>query len=230
MADRVLQGHPDIALTLRRSARARRITLRISSLDGRVTLTMPNHVAEQEALDFARQKERWIRKHLATRVEDVVVGAGTPLPIEGQLRMIVQGKGRRVVMTEDELLVPGGSEAAAARTLGFLKARARDVLAAACDDYARRLGRPYHGLTLRDTRSRWGSCSSAGRLMFSWRLILAPPEVLQYVAAHEVAHLEQMNHSPAFWNAVTRIHGPYDTQRRWLRTEGNALHRFRFGD
>ena len=107
---------------------------------------------------------------------------------------------------------------------------ARDVLATACDAYAARLGRPYAGLTLRDTRSRWGSCSSAGRLMFSWRLILAPPEVLRYVAAHEVAHLAQMNHSPAFWAEVTRIHGPYAAERKWLRTEGNALHRFRFGD
>ncbi|WP_299744464.1 SprT family zinc-dependent metalloprotease [uncultured Tateyamaria sp.] len=230
MAERVLQGRPDIVLTLRRSTRARRITLRISSLDGRVTLTLPTYVAEREALDFARQKELWIRKHLAARVEDVIVGAGTRLPVEGQQRSIAQGTGRRVVMTDDALLVPGTPETAPARVVGFLKARARDVLADACDDYAQRLGRSYNGLTLRDTRSRWGSCSSAGRLMFSWRLILAPPEVLNYVAAHEVAHLEQMNHSPAFWNAVSRIHGPYDAQRRWLRTEGNTLHRFRFAD
>lgn len=230
MAERVLQGHPDIVLTLRRSARARRITLRISSLDGRVTLTLPNHVAEREALDFALQKEAWIRKHLEARVEDVTVTTGTCLPVEGQFRSIAQGTGRRVCMTDDALLVPGAADVVAARALGFLKARARDVLADACDEYAQRLGRSYTGLTLRDTRSRWGSCSSAGRLMFSWRLILAPPQILQYVAAHEVAHLEQMNHSQAFWDTVLRIHGPYDAQRRWLRTEGNALHRYRFGN
>ena len=230
MADRVLQGQPDIALTLRRSARARRITLRISSLDGRVTLTLPNHVPEREALAFARQKEPWIRKHLAARVEDVAVGPGVMLPVEGQPREIVPGSGRGVRLCEHVLEVPGATEAAPRRIQGFLKARARDVLAVACDDFATRLGRPYSGIALRDTRSRWGSCSSAGRLMFSWRLILAPPEVLQYVAAHEVAHLAQMNHSPAFWAEVTRIHGPYEAERRWLRTEGNALHRFRFGD
>ncbi|MEO0633594.1 MAG: M48 family metallopeptidase, partial [Pseudomonadota bacterium] len=78
------------------------------------------------------------------------------------------------------------------------------------------------------TRSRWGSCSSAGRLMFSWRLILAPPEVLNYVAAHEVAHLAQMNHSAAFWSEVTGLYGPYHTPRQWLRTEGATLHRIRF--
>ncbi|MBY5934691.1 M48 family metallopeptidase [Tateyamaria omphalii] len=230
MAERVLQGQPDIILTLRRSARARRITLRISSLDGRVTLTLPKHVAEREALEFAREKEPWIRKHLEARVEDVRVDIGTVLPVEGLGRRIVEGAGRTVRLTDETLAVPGRTDTVTSRVQGFLKARARDVLAAACDEYADRLGRSYSGLSLRDTRSRWGSCSSAGRLMFSWRLILAPPEVLRYVAAHEVAHLAQMNHSPAFWAEVTRIYGPYDAQRRWLRTDGNGLHRFRFGD
>ncbi|WP_299048590.1 SprT family zinc-dependent metalloprotease [uncultured Tateyamaria sp.] len=230
MAQRVLQGPPDIVLTLRRSARARRITLRISSLDGRVTLTLPQHVPEREAIAFAREKEPWIRKHLAARVEDVAVRLGVRLPVEGRDREIVPGAGRAVQVQGDRLAVPGAADAVPRRVQGFLKARARDVLASACDQYAARLGRNYAGLALRDTRSRWGSCSSAGRLMFSWRLILAPPEVLHYVAAHEVAHLAQMNHSPAFWAEVTRIHGPYDPQRRWLRTEGNVLHRYRFGD
>lgn len=230
MAERVLQGQPDIVLTLRRSARARRITLRISSLDGRVTLTLPNHVHEREAMDFARQKEPWIRKHLSARMEDIPVAFGVALPVDGNMREIVPGRGRAVRLADDVLEVPGRPDAVSRRVQGFLKARARDVLATACDDYADRLGCSYAGLSLRDTRSRWGSCSSARRLMFSWRLILAPPEVLEYVAAHEVAHLAQMNHSPAFWAEVARIHGPYDAQRRWLRTEGNALHRYRFGD
>ncbi|MEL7131473.1 MAG: SprT family zinc-dependent metalloprotease [Pseudomonadota bacterium] len=230
MARRVLQGQPDIELTLRRSARARRITLRISSLDGRVTLTLPKHVAEREALDFARQKEPWIRKHLAARTVQVTVHAGGTLPVEGRMRKLVAESGRLVRLTDDALMVPGSPDAMPRRVQAFLKTRARDVLAAACDDYATRLGRPYSGLSLRDTRSRWGSCSSVGRLMFSWRLIMAPPEVLRYVAAHEVAHLAQMNHSPAFWGEVERIHGPYDAERRWLRSEGTALHRYRFGD
>lgn len=230
MAERVLQGQPDIVLTMRRSARARRITLRISSLDGRVTLTLPAHVPEREALEFARQKEQWIRKHLSARIEDISVVLGVAIPVEGHLREVVPGRARTVQMIGDVLAVPGAAEAVPRRVQGFLKARARDVLAATCDDYAARLGKSYSGLSLRDTRSRWGSCSSAGRLMFSWRLILAPPEVLRYVAAHEVAHLAQMNHSPAFWAEVTRIHGPYDDERRWLRTEGNALHHYRFGD
>lgn len=112
--------------------------------------------------------------------------------------------------------------------MGFLKTQARARLVAASDMYAARLGQPYRRITLRDTRSRWGSCSSQGALMYSWRLILAPPRVLHYVAAHEVAHLSEMNHSPAFWAVVAQLFGPCDAERRWLRQEGAALHRIRF--
>ncbi|MEX0371664.1 MAG: M48 family metallopeptidase [Tateyamaria sp.] len=230
MADRVLQGHPDIVVTLRRSARARRITLRISSLDGRVTLTLPKRVPEREAMAFAQHKAPWIRKHLAAHVAPVPVTFGVELPVDGITRTIVPGRGRAVLLDGDKLCVPGSAETVARRVAGFLKSLARDRLAEASDGYAARLGRSYAALSLRDTRSRWGSCTSAGKLMFSWRLILAPPDVLRYVAAHEVAHLEEMNHSPAFWTAVERIHGPYDAPRHWLRTNGNALHRYRFGD
>lgn len=230
MGERVLQGNPDITVTLRRSARARRMTLRISQFDGRVTLTLPARVPEREALAFAQEKHGWIRKHLKDWEGVVPVGLGMQLPVEGTLREISPGQGRSVQLEPDMLAVPGGDARVPARVLGFLKARARDRLAAASDHYAARLGREYAGISIRDTRSRWGSCSSAGKLMFSWRLIMAPPAVLDYVAAHEVAHLAQMNHSPAFWAEVVRIHGPYDGARNWLRSHGNALHRYRFSE
>ncbi|MFC6639571.1 DUF45 domain-containing protein [Sulfitobacter sp. JBTF-M27] len=228
MSDTFLPGDPPIPLILRRSARAKRISLRISQLDGRVTLTMPKRLAQREALAFAQSKEPWIRKHLSERGEDVSVGIGTELPLGGRLLQVVQGQGRKVQLGQDEIAVPGSAERVGARLGAYLKEVARDRLAGACDDYAARLGRPYARITMRDTRSRWGSCTSDGALMFSWRLIMTPPEVLDYVAAHEVAHLAEMNHSAAFWAGVERIYGPYAAPRKWLRTEGNALHRYRF--
>ena len=230
MSIRVLQGDPDIALILRRSARARRMTLRISRFDGRVTLTLPTRASERKALAFAEEKQAWIRRQLADWDGHASVDLGETIPVEGAICKIVAGAERGVRMGPGVLQVPGAQARVPARVLGFLKARARDRLAAASDHYAARLGRGYAGISLRDTRSRWGSCSSAGRLMFSWRLIMAPPEVLDYVAAHEVAHLAQMNHSAAFWSEVARIHGPYEAPRGWLRTYGNDLHRYRFGD
>ncbi|MGB5557542.1 MAG: M48 family metallopeptidase, partial [Paracoccaceae bacterium] len=128
------------------------------------------------------------------------------------------------------LLVPGAPEQAAARIRAFLKLAARDRLNVAVDRYADLAGRRVSNITLRDTRSRWGSCTSDGRLMFSWRLIMAPPRVLDYVAAHEVAHLVEMNHSPAYWAVVRRIYPDYEVQRRWLRAHGQKLHAVRFDD
>lgn len=228
MSDIFLPGTPPIPLVLRRSARARRITLRISQLDGRVTLTIPKRLAEHEAMAFAQSKEIWIRQHLEARGEDIAVGLGVALPVGGQMVQVVAGTGKSVQIGADEIAVPGAADRVGARLGAYLKQVARDRLAGACDDYAARLGRRYSRITMRDTRSRWGSCTSDGGLMFSWRLIMAPPEVLDYVAAHEVAHLAEMNHSPAFWAGVERIYGPYKAPRGWLRTEGNQLHRYKF--
>ena len=206
------------------------MTLRVSRMDGRVTLTLPRGVAEAEALAFAQERGDWIRKQLADHVAPTPVKIGSCLPVLGEFRQIVSGTGRRVVMTNRALAVPGDEDQVARKLGAFLKQLARTELAYASDQYARALGRSYNKLTMRDTRSRWGSCSSTGGLMYSWRLIMAPAEVLRYVAAHEVAHLAEMNHSARFWATVERLYGDYSTPRAWLRNEGHALHQYRFGD
>jgi predicted metal-dependent hydrolase len=158
------------------------------------------------------------------------VGLGAVLPVEGVSLRLEPGTGRAVRVEGDCLLVPGDPAAAGARVAAWLKTLARDRLAEASTRYAAQVGRSYTQLTLRDTRSRWGSCSVDGRLMYSWRLILAPPAVLDYVAAHEVAHLVEMNHSAAYWQVVSRICPGWRPQRAWLRAQGEELHRLRFGD
>ena len=230
MTQHILPGEPPVALTLRRSKRARRISLRVSRLDGRVTLTMPGHVSEAEALSFAQTKADWLRRHLADRPEHVTVTLGSEIPFQGALMDVRAGQGRSVRADQDSFFVPGAADKAGAKLQAFLKQSARDLLIGACDEYAAALGRPYSKMTLRDTRSRWGSCTSAGGLMFSWRLVMAPREVLRYVAAHEVAHLAEMNHSARFWQTVERLYGPHREERRWLKEHGDKLHRYRFGD
>ena len=230
MGQHILPGDPPIGLTLRRSGRARRISLRVSGLDGKVTLTLPRGVPEREALAFAAEKQAWLRRQLDKRPGHQVVGMDEELPIQGVMHRIAPGAGRRIIAQDGVLHVPGAEATLAPRLQAWLKAQARDRLAAASDHYAARLGRPYARLTLRDTRSRWGSCSSNGGLMYSWRLIMAPAPVLDYVAAHEVAHLAEMNHSPAFWATVDRLYPGYEPHRRWLREHGATLHSYRFGD
>lgn len=225
-----LSGTPPIDIVLRRSARVRRMSLRLSQLDGRITLTLPKRVPESEALAFARDKEAWLRGHLAKRGEDVLPAPGAAIPLRGVETPIALACGRRVVLQSDRIEVPGPAEQIPARLRGWLREEARTHLIQAADRYAAELGLPYSRITLRDTRSRWGSCTSDGALMFSWRLVLTPPEILNYVAAHEVAHLAEMNHSQAFWDTVTQIHGPWKEHRTWLRQHGAGLHRYKFGD
>jgi predicted metal-dependent hydrolase len=217
-----------VDITLRRSARARRFSLRVSRLDGRVTLSLPPGAREAEAMAFARQQEPWIRRALADLPQTATVGLGALVPVEGRLLRLEAGPGRLVRIEGDSLLIPGNPAQAGVRAGAFLKHLARDRLTEASDRYAQMIGRPYSRLTLRDTRSRWGSCTVDGALMYSWRLVMAPPAVLDYVAAHEVAHLAQMNHSAAFWAIVARLVPGYAAQRRWLKLHGQALHGPRF--
>ena len=226
----VLPGHPPIDITLRRSAQVRRFSLRVSQLDGRVTLSLPQRSREADAMAFLRSQEEWLRQTLAKMPGSQRVGIASLLPIEGQMRQVMQGSGRSLRLEEGALLVPGDPARAGLRVQAFLKVMARDRLSAASDHYAAQVGRKVPQISLRDTRSRWGSCSAAGALMYSWRLILAPPSVLRYVAAHEVAHLVEMNHSAAFWAVVARLYPDWQAERRWLQAHGQGLHGYRFGD
>lgn len=225
---RNLPGDPTVEVILKRSPRARRFSLRVSRLDGRVTLSMPAHAREAEALDFARANADWIRQTRARAAPRTLVGLGAQVPFQGRPLTLAPAKVRAPVVQGDCLLLPADPGRAAPRVQAFLKLQARQRLQAAVDAYATALGRRPAGIVLRDTRSRWGSCSAEGQLMFSWRLIMAPPEVLDYVAAHEVAHLAEMNHSARFWAVVRRLMPDYETHRRWLKVHGNQLHGYDF--
>lgn len=230
MGRHVVKGNPPIAVTIRKTARARRLSLRISRSDGRVTLTMPFGVPEREATAFIDSRESWLRMHLTNRPELNSVAFGSQIPFRGESLMLVAGPVRRATLQGNSLILPDDPDRVAHRVQAFLKLQARDRLAEASDRYSRALGRPYRKIALRDTKSRWGSCTSQGDLMYNWRLIMAPPEVLDYVAAHEVAHLQEMNHSSAFWDVVENLFPDHARCRRWLKSKGETLHRVRFGD
>ena len=226
----ILPGSPPVEIMLKRSARARRFSLRVSRLDGRVTLSLPARAREAEAMAFARAQEGWLRETLAGMPSREGVGIGSLLPVEGRLLRLAPGAGRAVRVEGESLLIPGDPAQAGARAGAFLKALARERLVAASDRHAAQIGRKVTQVTLRDTRSRWGSCAVDGALMYSWRLVMAPPAVLDYVAAHEVAHMLEMNHSHRFWAVVERLYPGWQAQRKWLHTEGQTLHAFRFRD
>jgi hypothetical protein len=149
---------------------------------------------------------------------------GAVIELEGEPVRLVAAEGRSGVRQEPGLLVVGARpERFAAATRKALVAMARARLEAAVARHAARLGVSVAAVSLRDTRSRWGSCSAAGALSFSWRLIAAPPAVLDYVAAHETAHRLEMNHSARFWAHVRACVGDPAAARRWLRGNGSRL-------
>ena len=226
MPETILPGDPPVTIESRVNPRARRITLRIGTADGRVTLTRPPGVPEAKALAFAREREAWLRGKLGDRPADIPVRTGIAVPVEGVPFPVAAARGRARI-EDGRLMVPAGRAAPAAAAL--LKALARERLTAAADRHAATLGLSWGPLALRDPKGRWGSCSAAGRLMFSWRLAMAPPGVLDYVAAHEVAHRVRMDHSPAFWAVVEGLRPDWRAARDWLHSEGPGLHRYRFG-
>ena len=219
-------GDPPIEIALRRLARARRFSLRVAQADGRVTLSLPQRARLAEAMDFARAQEGWIRAALAKMPKGLTVALGGQIPVEGVMLTLVAGQAMQV--QGDHLMVPGDPDQVGARVAAFLRVRARDRLAAASDFYAAQIGRHVTKISLRDTRSRWGSCTHQGDLMYNWRLIMAPPAVLTYVAAHEVAHMVEMNHSDAFWAVVARLYPDWHVQRAWLKRHGGSLQALRF--
>ena len=222
-------GDPAITVRLRRDARARRMVLRIAALaTGGPVLTIPAAAPLTAARAFLDDQEDWLRRNMAARPH-VPVRDGTELPFgDGRLLVRAAPELGRLDRAGDELRVPGRAEDLPGRVAAYLRAAAREACAAASDRHAAALGLPVRRITLRDPRGRWGSCTGRGDLMFSWRLALAPRAVLDYVAAHEVAHLAEMNHSQRFWAVVARLCPDHDGPRAWLRGEGARLHGYDF--
>jgi predicted metal-dependent hydrolase len=219
-----------VPLELRRSRRANRISLRIDMARGRVVLVTPHRVARRHALDFLGRQETWLRARLAQLPTSLPFADGATIPILGIPHRIVGDptRLRGVVKRGDGFIwIPGAPEHLPRRLTDYLKAEAKHEITARARIKAAATGRGFTALTLRDTRSRWGSCNSAGRLAFSWRLILAPEDVLDYVVAHEAAHLVEMNHGAEFWKLCASLTASDPKAcRAWLKTHGAELHAY----
>jgi predicted metal-dependent hydrolase len=218
---------------LRRHRQARRYTLRIQAATREVVLTMPPRGNLKEAREFAQKHGGWIATRLDRLPEAAPFAPGTVLPLRGLAHRIVHRRGvRGTVWTElgDDgarlLCVAGDREHVKRRVADFLKREAKRDLEIAVERYAERLGATYRRISIRDQSSRWGSCSTTGVVSFSWRLILAPRYVLDYLAAHEVAHLLEMNHSRRFWRLLERLCPDMRRAKVWLDVHGTDLHRY----
>lgn len=208
------------------------MTLRVSSTTGEVSLTLPSRTDLASARTFLDAHAGWITARLARVPERVPFEPSAVLPFRGEPHRVVQGSSSRAATRATQegggnvITVSGDAAGIPGRVRRFLQAEAKGDLGLAVDRYTGILGIDARRVTLRDTRSRWGSCSSTGALSFSWRLILAPPEVLDYLAAHEVAHLKELNHSHRFWSLLRDMCPGTNTAEIWLKRHGNGLHRY----
>ncbi len=226
-------GGERVPVLVRINARARRLILKVDPVTGDVVLVIPHRESLKDALAFARRQAHWIAGRRRDLTPAVALLPGDTVPFRGEDHAIIADPAaRRGVWLDDAaaaIRVSGQAEHVPRRVRDWLRRMARDDLTRSVADHAGRLDVRPTRVTLRDTRSRWGSCSASGALSFSWRLILAPPFVLDYVAAHEVAHLVHHDHSPAFWALVRDLIGDPGTPTAWLKRHGTDLHRFGAG-
>lgn len=217
---------------------ARRMTLRVSSTQRAVIVTLPRHCGTDAVAPFVARHIEWVRQHLGCLPEAVGFAAGAIVPLRGVAHRVEfagpRPRGSPIVAVQpaqlpDELprlVVSGDVEHAPRRLRDWLAGEAKRDLDERVTVHARSLGLTPKRIAVRDQVSRWGSCSTTGVLSFSWRLVLAPPHILDYVAAHEVAHLAEMNHGPRFWALCRRACPGMDPARAWLRKFGMELHRY----
>lgn len=213
-------------LTVRRSARARRVRLAVDPRDGAVRLTLPVRASLPKALVWAESKRAWIEAALAALAVPSPIGDGASVPFEGRELGIRWDAGApRIVRLDcDSLIVGGPEDHAGPRVLRWLRARALARLDEETRAFAGRAGVAVGRVGVGDPRTRWGSCSANGDIRYSWRLIMAPPEVLEATVAHEVAHRLHMHHGPTFHAAVATLLGREPiAERAWLRAHGARL-------
>jgi predicted metal-dependent hydrolase len=209
--------------------RARRVSVRIDPTAREAVATAPAPRYALDAISFASERVDWIAERLGALPPPLGFRPGAQIPLRGVLHTLGRATTGRTVRLDASgpapvLLVPGHLESFGDKTRGFFRAAARTDLAERVAAHAGTLDVAPRSIAIKDTRSRWGSCSSDGRLNFSWRLVCAPPFALDYVAAHEVAHLKEMNHSTRFWRQVERCVPDWRKARRWLEERGQALH------
>lgn len=241
----------EIPMILRRSARAQRFSLQVSEARRGAVLTMPLYSSFAEADEFLSRHLDWLKERVASLPEPVPFTEGAVIPLRGLAHLLhFAGPVRRrgvvwVEEPEDAKLAPawpagarvakrrlprlhvsGVKGHAPRRLLDWLKRQAHLDLKLRVDLHGKRLDLTPTRIFVRDQTTRWGSCSTSGALSFSWRLVLAPPFVLDYLAAHEVAHLAHMNHGPRFWALVARTMPRHEEARNWLHKYGSSLHAY----
>ncbi|MDM9649858.1 M48 family metallopeptidase [Rhizobium sp. S163] len=221
-------------LTIKQHERATRITLRIEPGGRALKMTIPSGLARRDVDAFLDRHQGWLMTKLAKFSTDTGLHDGGTILFRGVSHRIQHTGSLRglteatVVDGKPVLRVSGMPEHLGRRIATFLKKEARADLERLAKFHAHSIRAPIKSISMKDTRSRWGSCSAEGNLSFSWRIIMAPPSVVDYLAAHEVAHLKEMNHGPHFWALCKKLCPGMEDAKSWLKRQGSLLHAIDF--
>lgn len=223
-----------LPLRIVENARARRLTLRIDAGGQGLRVTVPPGISTREVDRFVDRHQGWLEARLAKVPDKPQVRPGVKIPVRGIAHLIVHEPGKRgsVTISEAEgvpaLIVHGERAHLPRRVADHLKREAKKDIEALVAQHTAAVGRKAKAIRFKDTTSRWGSCTSDGSLSFSWRIMMAKPAVIDYLVAHEVAHLREMNHGPKFWALCRELCPRTDEARAWLKKNGSALQAIRF--
>lgn len=230
LPDSIDCGGRSVPLLVREHPTARRIVMRLAPGGTAIKLTVPRRTPARTVLAFWERHRGWAEERIAGAPQRQTLRDGAVIPFRGEALRIVHQPGRRAAKFETAadgaacLLVGAEADHLGRRVSDVLKREARRDLQAAVDRHSEALGIRPRAMALKDTVSRWGSCSADRRLSFSWRIVMAPPFVLDYLAAHEVAHLREMNHGEGFWRLCRELCPGMDEGRDWLKRRGGELH------
>jgi len=219
-------GGRSIPVRIRAHPLARRIILRIDWDNNGVILTLPKWANESEAVALLRERADWVCARLDALPAWVPFADGAAVPYLGESYTLRHDPGGLGIACEGgEIRISGRPEHLPRRYTDWLRRQAKAEISARTHPLAERIGKRVGRITVRDTKSRWGSCSFSGNLSFSWRLVMAPEWILDYVAAHEVAHLRHASHGPNFWTLVAELCSDAKGARTWLNQNAQRLHR-----
>jgi len=225
---RIKVGNQSIRLRIVRQPRAKRLSIRIDAAAGEPVLILPPKASLRQGLRFIDSHADWIGEKLRALPKAEPFAPGAVIPYHGIPTLLVHsGKLRDATHTRGQTIVTGGDKSQFARRIeDFLRNEARTHVLDRTEFYGRQIGKKPSRVTIKDTKSRWGSCTPERALSFSWRLVLAPAQVFDYVIAHECAHMKELNHGPRFWALVKKVDPNYEVHRAWLDQYGATLHAY----
>ncbi len=227
-----LPGGGETEVRVRRSSRARHMLIHVDVIDAAAELVLPRYATLDEGIDFAHSKRRWISARLKETPPAVPFAHGARIPVLGETLRLCHADELfpDIWQSKNQLIVSCPETELSDQVFAWLWTRAAKEIRTRARDKASQIGRNINGIKIHDPQSMWGSCTAKGSLTLSWRLVMAPEKVLDYVVAHEVSHLIELNHSRRFWGIVDELCEDVKDCRAWLRSDGPALHRYGVGE